>query len=125
MALGAVYDLIFGVAILGFHRTAGALLGITPPSDPVYLRLNGVFLLLLAAIYALPAVAPQRYQGVVAVAAVGRLLGALYLGAVAWHGAPRAFAFLACGDLLFAGLHAGSLIAARRAGAASATKRST
>jgi hypothetical protein len=125
MGIAAAYDLVFGLAILGFHRAAGALLQIPPPADPVFLRLNGLLLLLLAGMYTLPAVAPRRYQGVVVVAAAGRLLGAFYLGYVAWQGAPRAFAFLACGDLIFAVMHAVLLFAARLAGRASATDRST
>jgi hypothetical protein len=114
MALGAAYDAAFAAAILVFTRPAAALMGLTVPADPVYLRLNGIFLLLLAGLYLLPAVDPVRYRGVVAVAAAGRLLGFLYL-ATAWlEGEPRAFLALALVDLAFAVAHTLLLLRARR-----------
>ena len=64
LAIGAAYDLVFGVAILGFTRPAAAMLGLRIPDDPVYLYLNGVFLVLLAAIYAAAAREPKRYGAV-------------------------------------------------------------
>ena len=118
MALGAAYDAAFAAAILLFPDTASALLRISLPPDPVYFRLVAVFLLMLAAMYLLPAREPRRYQGVVLVAAGGRLAGFLYL-AWAWSGgAPPAFLGLACADLLFALFHAALLTAARRTEAA-------
>jgi hypothetical protein len=115
MALGAAYDAAFAAAILLFPRAASAWLRIPLPADPVYFRFIAVFLLILAALYLLPARDPRRYQGVVAVAAGGRFAGFLYL-AWAWSGgAPPAFLGLAGGDLLLALLHAGCLRGARRA----------
>ena len=115
MALGAAYDAAFAVAILLFPRSSSALLRIPLPPDPVYFRFIAVFLLMLAAMYLLPARQPRLYQGVVLVAAGGRFAGFLYL-AWAWRGgAPAAFLGLACADLLFAVLHAALLTAARRA----------
>ena len=106
MALGAAYDAAFAAGILVFTRSAAALLGLTVPPDPVYLRLNGIFLLLLAGLYLLPAVDPFRYRGVVAIASAGRFLGFAYL-ATAWlEGRPSAFLALALGDLVFAVAHA-------------------
>ena len=114
MRAGAAYDLLFGVAILFASGPAAEVLGLGLPADPVYLRLNGVFLLLLAGLYLLPGIAPQRYQGVVAVGAVGRLLGFFYLGWVWLAGQPPVFLALALGDLAFAALHTALLVAARR-----------
>jgi len=115
MALGAAYDAAFAAAILLFPRTASALLRIPLPDDLVYFRFLAVFLLMLASMYLFAAREPRRYQGVILVAAAGRFAGFLYL-AWAWRaGAPAAFLGLACGDLLFAGLHAALLVAARRA----------
>lgn len=115
MAAGAAYDAAFALAILVFAGAALALLRIPLPEDLLYFRFIGVLLILLAALYVLPAREPRRYQGVVAVAAGGRFLGFLYL-AWAWRrGAPDAFLALACGDLLFAAAHGSLLTAARRA----------
>ena len=115
MALGAAYDTAFAAAILAFPEASSAVLRIPLPGDPVYFRFVAVFLLILSAVYLLPAREPRRYQGVVLVAAGGRFAGFLYL-AWAWKGgAPDAFLGLACGDLLFAVLHAALLGAARKA----------
>ena len=113
MRVGALYDLVFGVAILAFHRTAAGWMGLEPPSDPVFLRLNGVFLLILAGFYLLPGVAPRRYQGVVAVCIVGRFGGFVYLGSVYWGGAPPVYLGLALADLLLSLVHAVLLLRAR------------
>lgn len=114
MACGAAYDLVFAVAILFFTAPAAALLGLEVPQDPVYLRLNGIFLLILAGLYALPAVAPRRYSGVVVVAVAGRSLGFLYF-VWAWHGgAATVFLLLGFVDLLFGLAHAALLWAAGR-----------
>jgi len=115
MALGAAYDAAFAAAILLFPETASALLRIPLPPDRVYFRFLAVFLLMLAAMYLLPARDPRRYQGVVLVAASGRFVGFLYL-AWAWRaGAPAAFLGLAGADLLFAVLHGTLLRTARKA----------
>lgn len=114
MAAGAVYDLVFAGAILFATAPAAAILGLEVPEDPVYLRLNGVFLVLLAGLYFLPALDPRRYRGVVLVAACGRTLGFLYLALVWWQGRPRAFLLLALADLAFAAAHAVLLLRAAR-----------
>ena len=115
MAVGAAYDAAFALAILLFLDPAGALLRIPVPADPLYLRFAALLLLILAAVYVLPAREPRRYQGVVAVAAGGRFLGCLFLAWAHRRGAPAAFLGLALGDLGFAVLHAVLLRSARRA----------
>jgi len=124
MALGAVYDLGFGMAILFFAGTAAELLRLPLPADPVYLKLNGIFLVLLAALYLLPAREPRRYAGIVAVAAGGRFLGFLYLGGAWFLGWPGTFLALAAGDLFFALLHAALLGLALRAERCAAQRKS-
>lgn len=100
LAVGAIYDLAFAVAILGFTRNAASILGLTIPEDPVYLYLNGVLLLLLAALYGAAARAPERYSAVAPISAGGRVLGFL-LFAWAWHGGrPATFLALGVTDLL-------------------------
>jgi hypothetical protein len=114
MALGAAYDALFAAAILVFTRPAAALLGLEVPPDPVYLRLNGILLLLLAGLYLLPAVDPVRHRGIVAIASAGRFLGFAYLAAAWLEGRPLAFLALSLGDLVFAVAHAVLLLRARR-----------
>lgn len=115
LVAGAAYDALFAVALLFARHRAGALLGIEPPDDPLYLRLIGVLLLMLAAVYLVAARAPARHRGIVVVAAAGRSAGALTMG-LAWRsGAPAAFAWLAAIDLAFGLWHLIALGAARRA----------
>lgn len=114
MALGAAYDLAFGILILLFPGRGADWFGLELPADLVYLRLNGVFLLMLAALYVLPALEPRRYVGVVVVAVAGRFLGFLYLAGAWLGGRPAAFLALALGDLFFCLLHGLLLGLARR-----------
>ena len=114
MLVGAVYDAAFALAILLFRRPAVELLGLELPEDPVYLGLNGILLLLLAALYVLAFLDPGRYRGLVAVAAAGRILGFLYLGMVWLGGGAAAFAGLAVGDLVLGVAHGVLLAVAMR-----------
>jgi hypothetical protein len=99
LGLGAAYDLAFGVAILGFTRPAASILGLQVPVDPVYLYLNGVFLLLLAGLYGAAAREPERYRAIAPISAGGRALGFL-LFLWAWSGGrPASFLALGCADL--------------------------
>ncbi len=109
---GAFYDLVFAVAILVLPRQASSLLGIPLPPDPFYLELNGVFLILLAALYAAAASDPERYRLVAPISAGGRILGfALFVRGWA-AGQPAAFLALGVADLVFA---AATLVVWRRA----------
>jgi len=114
LALGAAYDAAFGVAILIALRPAAALLGLDVPADPTYLRLNGVFLLMLAAMYAAAARAPLRYAAVVGTAIVGRTAGCALFAWVHAGGGPATFLGLAIGDLAFAVAHLALWRRARR-----------
>ena len=114
MVAGAAYDWAFALGILAFPGFSAAAMGLTLPPDPVYLRLNAVFLLLLGGIYLAAARDAQGHQGVVAVTAAGRLLGAAFLAQAWWEGRPVAFLWLGAGDLAFAVTHAGLLLRARR-----------
>ncbi len=112
LALGAGYDLVFAVAILGFTRPAASILGLPVPGDPVYLYLNGVFLVLLAGVYAAAAREPERYRAVAPLSAGGRAIGFL-LFLWAWAGG-RPSMFLALG-LVDLGLGVATTVAWRRA----------
>jgi hypothetical protein len=113
MVLAAIYDAVFAFAILFFTAPAGRLLGLSLPDDFVYLRFNGVFLLMLAGMYVLPAAHPRRYRGIVSVAVLGRFAGFLYLGWVWFGGGSGTFGWLALADLIFSVLHAVLLVRAR------------
>ena len=58
MAAGAVYDLVFAVSIVFFTVPAAGLLGLELPENLIYLRFNGIFLVLAAGMYVLAAVSP-------------------------------------------------------------------
>ncbi len=117
MGVAALYDLALAAAILAFPRPSGRWLGLDVPADPLHFRLNGVLLVLLAAIYLLPARDPVRYQGVAAISAAGRLAGAAYLGGAYWHrGGPPSLLGLSALDLAFAGAQTILLVAAWRGG---------
>jgi len=113
MLLAAVYDFVFAIAILFFTAPAARVLGLSLPDDLVYLRFNGVFLLMLGGMYLLPAAHPRRYRGIVSIAAVGRFAGFVYLGWVWAGGGAATFAALALADLFFSLLHAVLLVRAR------------
>ena len=100
LAIGTVYDLAFAVAILGFTHRAAAILRLTIPDDPVYLYLNGVFLIVLGALYGAAALAPERYPAIAPISAGGRVLG-FTLFVWAWQGGrPATFLVLGVADLL-------------------------
>jgi hypothetical protein len=112
LAVGAGYDLLFGAAILAFTRPAAAILGLRVPDDPVYLYLNGVFLIILGAIYAAASREPTRYPAVAPIAAIGRAGGFVLFVCVWRGGGPPAFLSLGVVDLILA---AATLVVWRRA----------
>ncbi len=112
LAVGAGYDLLFGAAILAFTRPAAAILGLRVPDDPVYLYLNGIFLVILGAVYAAASREPARYPAVPPIAAIGRASGFALFVWVWLGGGPPAFLLLGVADLILA---AATLVAWRRA----------
>jgi uncharacterized membrane protein len=110
LIVGAVYDILFGIPILAFPEPLANLLGLALPEQQVYLRLNGLFLLILAGFYLVTAVDPGRRLGFVAVAIAGRAAGAVYFSAFSLgFGGDAVFLLLGVGDLLFAVLTAGAM----------------
>ena len=112
LAFGAVYDLLFGVAILAFTRPLASFLRLPVPADPVYLKLNAVLLLILAAVYAIAAREPERYRAIAPIAGLGRALGFLFFLRVFAGGRPTAFLALGIADLV---IGIATLLAWRRA----------
>lgn len=106
MVAGSFYDAAFAVLLLAGPEWGARFFGIPLPAQQLYLRFTGVFLLILAMFYLLPAIHPGRYLGNVVVAIVGRTAGAVFMvTAVAAFDQPRAFMALGLSDLLFAVLH--------------------
>lgn len=104
--LGAVYDIAFGIAIVSFPRPAFDLFHISYPESPIYVKLCGIFLLMLGWIYTLYVLRPKQYGGLIPVAILGRFSGALLftIGVPLWGISP-AFYLLASGDGTIALLH--------------------
>ena len=106
MAAGALYDLTFALVNLAAPQAGSWFLEIPLPEQQVYLRLTGLFLLVLALVYMLPVIHPGEYLGNVVVAIVARTAGAIFLIAAAlWFAQPVAFLALGVVDLIFALLH--------------------
>jgi hypothetical protein len=102
MGFGAIFDFAFAAAILVVPHASSTLLGIPLPDDPFYLRLVAVLLVILGAVYLLPARAPERFHAIAPISASGRVLG-FVLFALAWsHGRPPAFLALGLTDLALA-----------------------
>ena len=103
---GAVYDLLFALAMLAFPAFAAGLLGLRLPGDPYYLWLIAVFLMMLAGFYLLAAYDPRAYSGNIVVGIVGRALGfiAIITAAITDPTLPGLY-LLAFADLSFAVLH--------------------
>jgi hypothetical protein len=83
LVAGALYDLLFAVAMVAAPGIPARLLDLPLPGPRFYLWILAVLLAMLAALYLLAAHDPRRYSGVIAVAIGGRLLGALALAAAA------------------------------------------
>jgi uncharacterized membrane protein (DUF4010 family) len=74
---GALYDLAFAVLMVVAPGVPAQVLGIPLPGEPFYLWVMATLLAMLAALYVLVAREPRRYSGMIPIAVVGRLLGAL------------------------------------------------
>jgi hypothetical protein len=105
LLLGALYDTVFA-ALMVLRPDALATSFALPLPPAFYLHLTAVLLLMLAAAYVLAARDPRRYSGVVAVAAGGRLLGAVALGLAALRPEWSGLALPAAADAAFGIAHA-------------------
>ena len=106
MLVGAIYDLVFGVPILLFPARLAPLINLAMPKEEIYLRLCGVFLIMVAFFYYLAFRDLERYLGNVAVAIVGRGLGAFFFFIFYFFlHYPKTFFLLGLVDLTFAVIH--------------------
>ncbi len=105
--IGAIVDLVFGVAILLAAEPVAPLLRVTLPEPRVYLDLNGLLLCGLGAMYLLIWRAPERLAPIAAAATLLRFGGAaLFATGVATGRAEPTFALIAGVDLSLALAHA-------------------
>ena len=87
LGLGAAIDLLAAVGLFVAPVALERDLGLSPDASQlalVLVLLAGLLLTMLAALYVLAARDPRRYSGIVLVAIVGRLAGAVLFGALAW-----------------------------------------
>ncbi|MBV8201208.1 MAG: hypothetical protein JOZ15_11350 [Acidobacteria bacterium] len=103
LSLGALYDAAFAALMVAAPGLPARLLRLPLPPLPegaFYLWIMAVLLLMLATLYLLAAGDPGRYAGVVAVAALGRILGGLaFLAAARGHPGLAGLYPLAAADL--------------------------
>lgn len=107
LVLGAIYDFGFAALMLAAPGTLARAFALPLPEPRFYLDLLAVLLAMLGAAYLITARDPERHRGIVVVAIVGRLAGAIVLGlAAAQTGAHDGLWPPAAGDALFASVHA-------------------
>ena len=112
-AISLIYDLSAGLTLLVFPQILPNWLGIPLPEPSIFLKLNGLFLIAVAAGYALPYREPERYRAYLWVFGVGlKSAGAAAFGIDGVSGGPAAMWLFAAGDAVMAAL---SLIALRSA----------
>jgi hypothetical protein len=108
LVAGAVYDLAFALCMLVAPGVPARVLKLPLPGERFYLWVIAILLAMLAALYLLAARDPRRYSGVIAVAIVGRLAGALAFAAAAVEQPSLlpGIAVLAAGDFILGALPA-------------------
>jgi hypothetical protein len=111
MLAGSLYDGSFGVLMLAIPKAACALFGLPyPVIGEIWLRLDGIFLLVMAALYVLTARDPGRYLGIVAVCLAGKVVSiAFYCTYVFGFGEAKIFLMFAALDFVFLCGHAWAL----------------
>ena len=105
--VGAVYAGSFGVLMLFVPAWATGLLGLPFP-DPgtIWLRLDGIFLLVMAMIYLVTARDPARYLGNVGVALIGKAASIVFYFAYVFIGhESKVFIVFAVADIVMFYLH--------------------
>lgn len=119
-AISGLYDFIVGAFLLLAPDRLASLFGVPPATPPIFATLNGLFLMAVAAGYAMPWRDPERYRGYLWVMGPG-LKGA---GAVAFvldyllRDSPRSFLLFAASDGALALLTLVALLSARPSRAA-------
>ena len=112
LVAGAVYDLGFAVLMVVAPQVPARVFDLPLPPLPrgaFYLWILAVLLTMLAGLYLAAAYDPRRYSAIIAVAIVGRALGAFVFVVAALRGPDlRGLIPLAATDLAFSAVHAAS-----------------
>jgi hypothetical protein len=113
--ISCVYDIAIGLALLAGREWLARTFGVPSPEPPIFVELNGVFLIAVGVGYLLPYLRPEHYRGYLWV--MGPLLkggGALTFVADHYaHGSPTAFLLFAVCDFTLALLTLWALLATR------------
>jgi hypothetical protein len=114
LVAGAIYDLGFAVLMVGAPELPARWFSLPLPGEAFYLWLIAALLLMLSTLYVAAARDPRRYSAIIAVAILGRGLGALVFALAAWGRPDLAGLWnLSAADLSFAVLHAVSWLPLR------------
>lgn len=106
MLLGAIYDLFFGLFILFLPVVLAKIIKLNMPAEQVYLRLDGLFLVIIGAFYYLFWMDSVRFKEVVFLAIAARISGFLFfVSAWLFFAYPVTFLLLGIGDGFWAVLH--------------------
>ena len=104
--IGVVYDGGFGIPMFFFPVWSTGLLGLPQPEVPIWLRLDGIFLIVMALIYVVTARDPERYLGNVLVAIFGKIVSVFfYMSYVLFFQGAIFLAVLAFLDAVMCCLH--------------------
>lgn len=110
LVAGAVYDLLFAVAMVAAPGIPARILRLPLPPLPqgaFYLWIMATLLLMLALLYLAAAHDPRRYSAIIAVAIGGRTLGALAFVIAALRDPALSGLYpLAAADFAFGAVHA-------------------
>jgi hypothetical protein len=108
LRIGAVYDAGFGVPLFFIPAMLTALLRVPMPDGPsaIWIQLDGIFLMVVGAIYWIMSQNPSRYLGIVLVILLGKAGSiAFYLYNVFALGASKSFILFAALDTIMFFLH--------------------
>jgi uncharacterized protein YjeT (DUF2065 family) len=106
MLLGAVYDWFFGLFILFLPAVLAKIINLNMPAEQVYLRLDGLFLVIIGVFYFLYWLDRSRFKEIVFIAIAARISGFLFfVSAWAFFAYPLTFLLLGIGDGFWAALH--------------------
>jgi uncharacterized protein YjeT (DUF2065 family) len=106
MFFGAAYDWFFGLFILFLPGVLAKIISLDMPAEQVYLRLNGLFLVIIGVFYFLYWVDCSRFREIVFIAIAARISGFLFFfSAWVFFAQPFTFLLLGIGDGFWAVLH--------------------
>lgn len=107
LIFGAIYDLVFAALMVAAPGIPARLFHLPLPGERFYLWIMATFLIMLAGCYVLAAHDPRRHSGIIAIAIVGRWIGAFAFALAAWLDPGLIGLYpLAAADLLIGAAHA-------------------